>query len=174
MDDDDDFDDLLAGVELLEDSSQESLTTAAANLLFYDDDDEGARRTSPPTSVGSRDAGASKADPVIQHAEGESVSSSANSCLAHSGSHATSSSTVIEKIEAVFEDIADALLRESNELAITMRTRTRPRAGVSSSTPVTGASSGTVKARRICFPGKTAEEAWRFSMGKESSSLFGD
>lgn len=60
-------------------------------------------------------------------------------------------SSVINKIEAVFEQMADDMLNERGELSILLETRrTRPQA-VSS------------RDRKISFPGKTAGEAWRFS-----------
>ena len=173
MDNDDDFDDLHAGVEMLEDSSQESLTKAAANLLFYDDFQEKARQCSPPTSVGSPDQGATKADDVPKKAKDMFISPLAGENLTPSGSLSTSSPTVIDKIEAVFEEIAKALLRESNELAITIRTRMRPKARASTFTPGGDASIETVKTRRICFPGKTAEKAWRFSKVSQVSLISG-
>lgn len=62
---------------------------------------------------------------------------------------------MIDKIEEVFEQIADAMLNEKNEFSITLKTRRR-------------ASRNQRRDRdedytkRLCFPGKTANEAWRF------------
>ncbi|KAK4501379.1 hypothetical protein PRZ48_007188 [Zasmidium cellare] len=62
--------------------------------------------------------------------------------------------SVTAKIEACFEQIVDDLLNEKDEVSITLKTRKR-----------TGSArdgQSTTPERRICFPGKTAEEAWRF------------
>lgn len=191
--DDEEFDDLLAGVDLLQDSSQESLTSSAANLEFCDDSDQDDRvencPTSPPSSVEVHDGMESK----VEHAHGrdtgmpelpspdetgtgkddleqplspEHLSKYAPHCCAYKLQASLTScgrNTVLEKIEEVFERIADALLDEKDDLAITLKTRVS-RANV----PTTSTSNSilgpvTTKSRRICFPGKTAEEAWRFS-----------
>ena len=138
--DDEDVDDLLAGVAVLEGSSQESLTNAAANLAFCDDSNEEERQATAPTSVGCQDTAAS------------------------SSPTKSTSLTVIEKIEGVFEGVADALLAEQDELAITLKTRTTTGARVFSFALPRDSSSGAVKIKQIRFPGKSAEEAWRFSM----------
>ena len=76
---------------------------------------------------------------------------------------------MIEKIEAVFEDIADALLNENSQLSITLKIRPKPRNGPRSSTDDQNATDDAAKRKQICFPGKTAEEAWRFSMHGETT-----
>ena len=71
---------------------------------------------------------------------------------------------VLEKIEAVFEGIADALINETEGLAIELRVRaTQP--------AKTRSYEDEDKKRRIRFPGKTAEEAWRFSEVIEARPL---
>ena len=74
---------------------------------------------------------------------------------------------VAEKIEAAFEDIADALLDERNQLTITLKIRPRASNGSNSSAHHPNATYHTVKTKQVCFPGKSAEEAWRFSMNGE-------
>ena len=71
---------------------------------------------------------------------------------------------VLEKIEAVFEGIADALINETEGVAIELKVR--------ATQPVkTRSFEDEDKNRRIRFPGKTAEEAWRFSEVIEARPL---
>lgn len=63
---------------------------------------------------------------------------------------------MIDKIEEVFEQIADAMLNDKNEFSITLKTRRR---AASKNQQRDGDEDRT---KRLCFPGKTANEAWRF------------
>lgn len=73
--------------------------------------------------------------------------------------------TALDQIEEVFEGIADALRNERHELSITLKIRAS-KANAGNTVTVDSVSGPTVitRANRICFPGKTAEEAWRFSV----------
>ena len=62
--------------------------------------------------------------------------------------------TPLDKIEAVFEQIADDMLHDKTSLSVLIKTRGK------ASRP--GDTSTVVKEQRIAFPGKTAQEAWRF------------
>lgn len=64
--------------------------------------------------------------------------------------------SVINKIEAVFEQMVDDMLNERGELSILLKTR------VSKDTPSPSQMSSS-RDRKTSFPGKNAEEAWRFS-----------
>ena len=193
MEYDEDFDDLLAGVELLEDSSQESLTNAAADVDLYDDDNDctmyGEGCSPPAQATGSltsdelmnswnffdrpslsqsplpdsfKRTGDVRSVPVPLPQDVPNTTANA----AHSVSSEAadrSSMSVINKIEAIFEEIADALLQEKNELTVTLLRRTQPQ-NVSATSPVELTNpSQSVVSKRIRFPGRTAEEAWRFS-----------
>jgi hypothetical protein len=65
------------------------------------------------------------------------------------------SESVISKIENVFEDQVDVLLNGCGSMSVTLKTRSSVRAkdGLQERFPQ----------RTYRFPGKTAEEAWRFS-----------
>ena len=70
---------------------------------------------------------------------------------------------VIEEIQDIFRSLADALENEKSELSITIRTRVKTRSGHGAASNETVREPST-RERRLCFPGKTEEEAWRFSM----------
>jgi len=67
--------------------------------------------------------------------------------------------SVLDRIEAVFEQIADEMLSRKAEIGLSLHIRPRqvPQTGTSN-TPAPAER----KIKRVCFPGKTAEEAWRF------------
>lgn len=72
--------------------------------------------------------------------------------------------SVKAKLETVFERLADALLDETGHMSIILKTRRTKRPTQSSLAPVDRfQSQDPVLTRRVTFPGKTAEEAWRFS-----------
>lgn len=74
---------------------------------------------------------------------------------------------VLAQIEAIFETITDALLAEASELCITLdahRTRTPIREDDRASFSMgRGRGCGRGRNTTVRFPGKSAEEAWRFS-----------
>lgn len=190
---DDDFDDLLDGVDVLHDSSQESLTKAAANLDFVESDVQPAlARSDGLLDVVKRNGRRAEealthhpdAETVLQYARPEDQGRQRPSNLTRFSSNATRTSldvltarskdqprltgpgpSVVQRIESVFEEIADSLLSEKDRLSITLKTRPKE------STHQLVTSNRVVKERRICFPGKTAEEAWRFSTCDSNSSL---
>ncbi|KAF2084646.1 DNA topoisomerase IV, alpha subunit [Saccharata proteae CBS 121410] len=65
---------------------------------------------------------------------------------------------VVSKIETMLESMVDVLLEKEGELTITLRTRPSARP---TSVP---SATNTTPTRDICFPGKTPEEAWRFTV----------
>ncbi|KAL1304175.1 hypothetical protein AAFC00_000600 [Neodothiora populina] len=67
---------------------------------------------------------------------------------------------VMTQLEAVFESIADALLAERNHLRINLAMSRR---GHSRTSDTVGRPSRT-RSLTVTFPGKTAEEAWRFTV----------
>lgn len=136
--DDEDFDDLLAGVEMISGSSQESLTNAAANL----DIDIALPRSFVPDGVAIEHYNANGTQ------EGKS-NQGVEACPSTQG-QPSPPLTVAEQIEGIFKQISDALTTEGSNIFITLQTK--PSAALEGSRP-----------RRIKFPGKTAEEAWRFS-----------
>lgn len=190
---DDDFDDLLDGVDVLHDSSQESLTNAAANLDFIESDVRPAlARPDGLLDVAECNGRRAEealtclpdAETLLQYDRPEDQRCQRPSSLSRVSSDATRTSSdvltamskdqprltgpgpsVIQRIESVFEEIADSLLSEKDRLSITLKTRPKE------STHPLVTSNRVVKERRICFPGKTAEEAWRFSTCDSNSSL---
>ena len=66
------------------------------------------------------------------------------------------SARAIANIEAVFERMADAMLNDRNELSITLKVRNSKAKGQHTSSVDDG------RTKRIGFPGKTEDEAWRF------------
>jgi len=137
--DDDDFDDLFAGIDDFPDSSQESLTAAAANLAI------------PPSSP-ERDSRAS------HNQDSQQDVSMANYSLEYHvlpGTPAllpTDSAlhSAKDKIESMFETIRHTLSSKDSDLTIALKSKT-------TNVQHTG------RAHLIRFPGKTADEAWRFS-----------
>jgi meiotic recombination protein SPO11 len=147
--DDEDFEDLFAEDDMLVDSSQESLTTAAANLVF-DNWPKNIVNDSPPTPVTSANSQESVEFPGESRAADDTQSRSSFQCQ--------ESSTVVEQIESVFEQITDGLINGDNKLTIELKTR--PTSTTQGGHPPSPASA---KIKAISFPGRTAAEAWRFS-----------
>ncbi|KAK4544162.1 hypothetical protein LTR36_004372 [Oleoguttula mirabilis] len=171
--DDEDFEDLFGGGNVLEDSSQESLTNAAANLAFYESDDEKrmhGRQTSPATSLGSEDdehserklARAATLTPGVgeQPDERDPPISAGSPPL----SLQVQSRSVISKIEEVFEQIADGMISKHNEICLTLKVRSKPTTATAVTQGHDVSHQAEARSRRVCFPGKSAEEAWRFTV----------
>ncbi|EMC94131.1 hypothetical protein BAUCODRAFT_74427 [Baudoinia panamericana UAMH 10762] len=68
--------------------------------------------------------------------------------------------SVQEKIGLIFQGLNRDLLEQRDGLALTLRTRTRQ---ASSSSHENG-NARDVKFRRLCFPGRGVEDAWRFTV----------
>lgn len=143
--DDDDFEDLLAGVDWFLGSSQESLTFAAADLAVH-------TPITTPTSVHSQEEArlpiTDGANLQIQHEPrrlpGDIMS------LGSTLEQLATPLIVSEKIEHIFLDLSDALSTGHGQLRLVLRAK-----------PSTAGEQ--TRIRYINFPGKTAEEAWRFS-----------
>lgn len=156
---DDDFESLIDEAELLQDCSQASLTDTTANLdpaepspfrrgtdaeCFEFDRSEGCSRPAED----SKDVGMTE---LRSHAK----------YFFHCSFHCAQelikrSPAAIAKIEDVFEQIVDALLNEKEEFSITLKSRK------SAALRAAGDGQLSVRERRLCFPGKNAEQAWRF------------
>ena len=141
--DDERFQDLFEEDDLLADSSQESLTSAAAKLAFDRDAEQ------VDSVVG---------DSIVAHRQ-ESTPLRASLICNDGKDH-----VVREKIEEVFHQIEDALLHEKNELVIELKSRVHRTTKSSSVTGLSSIPDVVAKPRRVCFPGKTAQEAWRFTV----------
>ncbi|KAM3417319.1 hypothetical protein BST61_g5571 [Cercospora zeina] len=162
--DSEDFEDLIGEeTTLLEPSSQGSLINAAANLAIDHEDD--ARQPFDPMCQKNEcdDGGATTYDllPVNTTSFADTVRQTDFRPPQRLLPRAYPNAAVIDKIEAVFEEIADAMLHDKLEMGITLRTR--PRTSLTANSQ-TGSSERGAPTRRLCFPGKTADEAWRFSM----------
>jgi len=67
-------------------------------------------------------------------------------------------------IEAFLEQIVNAIVNEEDEISITLGVRRTSSSLRSNLTDQAEKSSAPeIKTRRLCFPGKTEKEAWRFS-----------
>ncbi len=183
---DDDFEDLLGGWDGIgQDSSQESLTTAAAGLDFcergeelFDDSQILPQSTydygSPAglvveTHLSVVEMGPSgkgkRCNPRCTNIIPGSAIDRAGYGIASNYSGTTPSTTPpvspLGKIEAVFEQIADDMLGHAGQISISLDVR--PRIPPTRGGAVADATTLDRKTRRLGFPGKTAEEAWRFS-----------
>lgn len=61
---------------------------------------------------------------------------------------------VIAKIESIFEDLADALLDEQPQLCVELKIR--------NSASVQAGDTKLLSTKKVRFPGKNEDEAWRF------------
>jgi len=140
---DEHFQDLFEEDDVLAESSQESLTSAAAKLAFDRDAEQ------------------------VNNVVGDSIVEERREISPHRDPRSCDNGEdnfVRKKIEEVFHRIEDALLHEKNELVIELKSRV---SRASKSGCVDGQLSTTdvvTKSRRICFPGKTPQEAWRFTI----------
>lgn len=137
------FQDLFEEDDELADCSQESLISAAAKLAF--------------------DRDAEQVDSVL----GDSIIEHRRECTpprAPLTCNDGKDHVVREKIEEVFNQIEHALLHEKNELVIELKSRVHRTTKSSTATGSTSITDIVAKSRRICFPGKTAQEAWRFTV----------
>jgi hypothetical protein len=67
---------------------------------------------------------------------------------------------VLARIENIFEAMADVLLKERGQLSVELVTR--PRASRQKIDLMDSPPAQSVAVQRLCFPGKTEREAWRF------------
>ncbi|KAI5364770.1 Putative spo11/DNA topoisomerase VI subunit A, spo11/DNA topoisomerase VI, subunit A [Septoria linicola] len=159
MYDDEDFEDLFKeDHDLLEPSSQELLIEAAANLAS--NPKEGASERQHQTGIeDSTIPGAlplnttSFADTMGQNDFRPAVTLLPRACP---------NAGVLERVEVIFEEIVDAMLNDKPEIGITLKSRQRHSVADIQGTSAEGVSP--TPSRRYCFPGRTADEAWRFSM----------
>ena len=82
----------------------------------------------------------------------------------------TIDTSVLARIENIFEAMADVLLNERGQLSVELVTRprvSRQNIDLTNSTPAQSAA-----AQRLCFPGKTEREAWRFCEKSDCIGMF--
>lgn len=82
-----------------------------------------------------------------------------------------SSGDVIDKIEAVMEQMVDALLNDKTEISITVKTRRATSTTKSSKHANGGPRDATAPSRTLRFPGKSEDEAWRFGINEAEHRL---
>lgn len=70
----------------------------------------------------------------------------------------------LQRIESIFEEIADSLLSERREVTISFPLHRKARDGLDG--PGSSSTEEPTQSRFISFPGKTAEEAWRFCQSR--------
>lgn len=72
----------------------------------------------------------------------------------------------LDKIEAIFENIVDSLANSDKQLLIQLKRKDNTallRRSAASPRISASPSSSFVIEKRICFPGRTPQDAWRFS-----------
>jgi hypothetical protein len=112
--------------------------------------------------------------PSDESASGKPSNCTRNNDLASSCSFAPKvnmqSGDIISKIEDILHHMVDCIADEKKELVL--RLKPRIKAGNEALDEASGAikCSTTMEARAIRFPGKTAQEAWKFSMLKRQSA----
>lgn len=82
----------------------------------------------------------------------------------------TQSGDIISKIEDILQHMVDCIIDEKKELVLNFKPRIKPGNKVFDATNGAIKCSTTMEARTIRFPGKTAQEAWKFSMLKCESA----
>ncbi|KAI6856586.1 DNA topoisomerase IV, alpha subunit [Hortaea werneckii] len=173
------FDDLFETDNVAFSSSQSSLTNTAAQLTFCESDEEATSEGyRPKSAIIPDDTVPSESDGRHQLSENlgkyddsksdqhlcNSVNNLAPSCPRFSTVEASPNTskapsqgqghfTVIQCIEHLFQQIRDALHHEGDDIGLTLKVRTS-----------TDDISRNAKTRRLSFPGRTAEEAWRFAV----------
>ncbi|KAF7195837.1 Meiotic recombination protein rec12 [Pseudocercospora fuligena] len=145
--DEDDFDDLFSEIELLQPLSQGSLIDTAADLTIHQDDTGDDLDASP---------NASRQDYTL-HEEHSPVKQKAVDRIYPNGD-------VIDKIEAVMEQMVDALLNDKTEISVTLRTRRATSTNKSTKPANSGLRDATAPSRTLHFPGKSEDEAWRVAV----------
>ena len=141
--DDEGFQDLFEEDERLAHSSQESLTSAAAKLAFDRDAEQ------VDSVVG---------DSIAKHRRESTPPRASLTC------NDGKDQAVREKIEEVFRQIEDALVHEKNELVIELKYRVHRITKSGSAAGLSPIADMVSRTRRVRFPGKTAQEAWRFTV----------
>lgn len=138
------------------DSVQEEVPECLSKLPASQDD-HSLEPNSPSSSFISRKQGISSTASMSVHF------SHISSSLPYAQSSNKQAGAVISQIEDTVRKMVDCMTQEKKELVIHLKSR--PRAGTQTLDPVTGAISNfvTKEARPIKFPGKTPQEAWRFS-----------
>lgn len=151
-----DFDDeeMLFDADSIQHSSQEPLTDAADAFWVFTDNTQDASpaqhliigSTTPADSESQWDE--ENLFAAIEELSPQELLASNDARIT---SHAYRKERVISRIESVFESMLDVLLEEERSLTIVLKSR---------STTANSDHPG----KLVCFPGKTADEAWRFSM----------
>jgi hypothetical protein len=72
----------------------------------------------------------------------------------------TAGTSVVARIERIFEAMADVLLNERGQLSVELVTR--PRVNRQHIDPIDSTPVQSHPVQRLCFPGKSEREAWRF------------
>ena len=72
----------------------------------------------------------------------------------------TAGTSVVARIERIFEAMADVLLNERGQLSVELVTR--PRVNRQHLDPIDSTPVQSHPVQRLCFPGKSEREAWRF------------
>lgn len=187
-----DFDDLLGEDDVLQTSSQESLIADTTDLVFCNNDEEVWQEDSQTSaneathherdeatnlrnynvSIGVPYSNALphsvtnsrfRSSPIIPPPPNFAEIAEARVPPPHAADTAssiTSTSSVLDRIEAVITRITDDMLNDKREIGLSLNMRSKQ---ISHTDNTMHSTKPGVKQRRYSFPGKTAEEAWRFS-----------
>lgn len=170
------FDDLFETSHVKFSTSQHSLTASAAQLAFCESDEEVSPVLVTDDAIPNEEYEKQQASESLglyddnrndQHlcnsmnnVAPSGLRSSAPQALPHTPEASCQGQghiAVLQRIERIFQKICNSLLHESDDVGLTLKVRTS-----------TDDISRNAKRRRLNFPGRTAEEAWRF--GETSTS----
>ncbi|KAK5116171.1 hypothetical protein LTR62_008497 [Meristemomyces frigidus] len=186
---DDDFEDLLPSDDMLDFPSQEYYVHAIPSIFYesegdlYDTDDDGMideyhgdddldllddGDVDAPHTIFDGDAKSAKASTATTTNAKPSPKSQprarTKADLRHRVDHAVQAVKIMrsprDQIEAIFQAISRNLNNEEPELEVSLNMR--PRQMLSRSTP--SDQQAKVRTKRLCFPGRTEDEAWRFTV----------
>ncbi|KAI7103865.1 DNA topoisomerase IV, alpha subunit [Hortaea werneckii] len=164
------FDDLFETSHVKFSTSQHSLTASAAQLAFCESDEEVSPVLVTDDAIPNEECEKQQASESLglyddnrndQHlcnsmnnVAPSGLRSSAPQALPHTPEASCQGQghiAVLQRIERIFQKICNSLLHESDDVGLTLKVRTS-----------TDDISRNAKRRRLNFPGRTAEEAWRF------------
>ena len=153
---DDDFEDLLARADVFPGSSQHSLTHLAADLDLFSDMEES--QETAQTSLADEDR---SIDALCHEEDKRPLRQQVRPTTKVLGSTASNPTPadVKEQIERIFNTIRTALMSHHDRLILTINMRPTH-------------SQGEARVRHISFPGRTADEAWRFSERAQEVNLW--
>lgn len=142
------------------DPHEESLTATASTLWATSDEYLDITLTDHPAAHDEDPTGSQWLDEdLFAETEDTSMCELDVSADALADSSSRDKERVISDIESVFDSMLDVLLTSGDSLVLFLKSRSLAQ------------TTGVARSRLIRFPGKTAEEAWRFSMCLGESNI---